>query len=200
MYTENDGYEVYINNIKYRQQIPSLYKNCKFDDLKGNNGYLSQVNKIKDWKYSDPSLLSMLSRKNGVGKTHIAWCLTLRYFFFNSKFNSERCFFKEYEILNLIKSTYDDNGVLNEEQQKKAFIKKPILVIDDLFRTKRNDWALSVMFEIIDARLDWLRPTIITSNLTLEEIHDLDSSIASRINNSMLFQFEGDLKDWRAEK
>lgn len=109
-------------------------------------------------------------------------------------------FWKEYQILNSVKSTYDDSGRLNEEQQKNYFINKFFLVIDDLFRTKKNDWSISVMFEIIDARWDAMRPTVITSNLLLEEIQSLDSSIASRINNSMLFEFAGDLEDWRSKK
>lgn len=46
----------------------------------------------------------------------------------------------------------------------------PLLVLDDLGAQKTTDWVTERIFVIINARYDELLPTIITSNVYLEEL------------------------------
>jgi DNA replication protein DnaC len=58
----------------------------------------------------------------------------------------------------------------------------PLLVLDDLGVEKTTDWALQTLYVILNNRYTNYRQTIITSNLTLEEIgNKLGDRIASRI-------------------
>jgi len=189
--------ERYEQVIKY-QKIGERYKDVfVLNELK----YFEKVmKKIIEWNFKEPYCMSILSPSNGIGKTHLSIAMLKKYIWENLKRGFEitsQCFFKEYQVLNSIKSTYDDHGRVNEEEQKKIFINKPILVIDDLFRTKVTDWSTSIFYEIIDSRWDSMKPTIITSNFLIEEIAKIDTSIASRINNSMLFELTGNLEDKR---
>lgn len=56
------------------------------------------------------------------------------------------------------------------------------LVLDDLGVGKRSDFVPDIIYMIVDKRLDLGKPTIVTSNLKLEEISDLiDDRLASRL-------------------
>ena len=198
----------YLDICMKWQNVPDKYKNVLFSQLQGSPLYLKVLGKIANWDFKSPETLSILSENNGIGKTHIAWTLVKKYL--SEKLKSEpesisdpgqrskysSFFFKEYQILNMIKNSYDGDGP-NEKQMKEYFINKPLLVIDDLFRTKTTDWTINIMFEIIDCRGDWLRPTIITSNYNLKDIQGMSSALASRIANEYLFEFSGEMTDWR---
>ena len=49
----------------------------------------------------------------------------------------------------------------------------PLLVLDDLGAQKTTEWVTERLFVIINARYDDLLPTIITSNIYLEELRQL---------------------------
>lgn len=68
----------------------------------------------------------------------------------------------------------------------------PVLYIDDLFKTKRNDQRaiaeavtptdVRVAFEIIDARVRTNRPTVISTEWMLDELVEADEGTFSRVN------------------
>ena len=49
----------------------------------------------------------------------------------------------------------------------------PLLVLDDLGAQKTTDWVTERLFVIINARYDELLPTVITSNIYLEELRKI---------------------------
>ena len=56
------------------------------------------------------------------------------------------------------------------------------LALDDIGSEKATDWALQMLYLLIDRRYSQMLKTIITSNLTLDQIADrLDDRISSRI-------------------
>lgn len=72
------------------------------------------------------------------------------------------------------------------------------LVIDDMFSNRTNEFARQNLLYVIDERTEFRNlPTFITSNLTLDEIADIDTRIADRINNSMLFQIDKPIESYR---
>ena len=82
-----------------------------------------------------------------------------------------------------------------------SYCKTDFLVIDDLFSLKQNEFARQNIFYIIDERSDWhSKPTFITSNLSLSEIADIDTRIADRIRNSMLFQVTEKVESFRKSR
>lgn len=78
------------------------------------------------------------------------------------------------------------------------FVSYKFLVIDDMFSNRTNDFARQNILYILDQRIEFCnKPTFITSNLTLDEIADIDTRIADRINNSMLFQIDKPIESYR---
>jgi len=56
------------------------------------------------------------------------------------------------------------------------------LIIDDLGAEKTTDWTLEALYLIIDNRYSWMRQTMVTSNLSMEQIANrLGDRIASRL-------------------
>ena len=57
-----------------------------------------------------------------------------------------------------------------------------LLILDDLGAEEKQEWFIADVFRILDWRLEWLLPTVITSNLTIDEVSNrYGERIASRI-------------------
>ena len=76
------------------------------------------------------------------------------------------------DLLNRIKRTYDqrrqwdasEGGVL------KAYKEVPLLIIDDMGKEPPTEWAVSKIYEIINARYEEYLPTIVTTNYSDSEL------------------------------
>ena len=75
-----------------------------------------------------------------------------------------------------------------------------ILILDDLGSEKITEYLRTTFYYIFNEREIWERPTIITSNLSLEELDNhLGARVSSRIAGSCeVLKFTG--KDRRLEK
>lgn len=63
------------------------------------------------------------------------------------------------------------------------FMSVPVLVLDDLGVEKTSEWTESTFTQILDTRMNQKRVTIITSNLTQDELNDVytNGRVSSRI-------------------
>jgi DNA replication protein DnaC len=85
------------------------------------------------------------------------------------------------ELLLEIRSSYSD-GKSSEKLIIDKYTDRDFMVMDDLGIEKTTEWAMQILYIIIDRRYREDRRTVFTSNLTLDEIADkLDDRIASRI-------------------
>jgi DNA replication protein DnaC len=57
----------------------------------------------------------------------------------------------------------------------------PRVVLDDVTAFSKTDYGISVILGILDERVSHMRPTIVTTYQTLQQIDELDPSIASRL-------------------
>jgi DNA replication protein DnaC len=74
-----------------------------------------------------------------------------------------------------------------EAEILKKYSNQRVLYIDDLGAEKASDWAVSTLYVLIDRRYTAMRRTVISSNLSLDELADrLDDRISSRIAGSSL--------------
>lgn len=125
--------------------------------------------------------LYLYSRTKGSGKTRMAAAISNE--FINSKNKSVR-FATSQRILDEIKSTWDRDSAISENELIKGLTKADVLVIDDFgtgFGTdKQKDWINNKFFAIVNDRYFNEQITIFTSN---EDINHLncDERIKSRI-------------------
>lgn len=185
--------------------------------------YSKFIDKVESWDYQTPPLVAFISKHNGIGKTHLIFALFKKavYDWMNTRdifkepakliqFEEDylqrdekfKWFYKERDIMYAISEEYGGQRALQHEKQAlDTFIEKPILFIDDLFSTKKagNENSRRIMLDLIDQRVDWYgRPTVITSNLSLEEIHaEIEPRIASRLRSEYTFNVKSEFPDMR---
>ena len=69
-------------------------------------------------------------------------------------------------MLDSIKESFDGNSRLGPTR----FTGCDVLIIDDLGKENANSWVMTTLFQIVNARYEAMRPTIITSQYSLDEL------------------------------
>lgn len=181
--------------------IPKHWLKKSFNMLTGDKSYVEAVNQIKNWDFHEPSSLFLSSPNPGTGKTHLCVCLAKKFWYQFFLKNPDavlqrNTFIKESELFNEIRDSYNDNSYITESKIIDKYVNSYFLVIDDLFcsvnstNQKSMDFARRIILDIIDRRLDWhKRTTIISSNLSLQDISTIDPRISSRISAGLKFNF-----------
>lgn len=95
------------------------------------------------------------------------------------------------ELLSKIRATFRADGGPRESDIVDNLSRKLLLIVDDLGAEKQSDWSMGVLYLILNRRIDNLRPTIVTSNLTLREIDAIDPRLASRIGSMRCVEMKG---------
>lgn len=132
----------------------------------------------------------------GVGKTHLAVALIRKYIatikpYYDDKrkeymldidqFNLP-VFIEVQELLLRIRASYHKDSTETEMDVVDRYTYTPLLVLDDLGAEKDSEFSTLMLYLIINRRCSNDRTTIITSNLSIDEIRDrLSERISSRI-------------------
>jgi len=89
------------------------------------------------------------------------------------------------EFLNELKKTFQDTYVSTEFEILDKYSNADFLVLDDFGVEKTSDWSYSVLYLLLNRRYENMKPTVITSNLSLSQIATKleDERITSRINS-----------------
>jgi len=87
------------------------------------------------------------------------------------------------DLLLEIRATFRDGSERSEMGIIEQYSDCRLLVLDDLGAEKTSEWSLQTLYTIIDRRYREERQTIITSNLSLDELAaQVDDRIASRLS------------------
>lgn len=87
------------------------------------------------------------------------------------------------DLLLEIRNTFRDGSERSELSVIEQYSECDLLVLDDLGAEKTSEWSLQTLYTIIDRRYREERQTIITSNLSLDELAEkVDDRIASRLS------------------
>ena len=93
----------------------------------------------------------------------------------------------------------DSRTYETEEDVINKYVYEPILILDDLGSEKTTDFSTSILNIIIDERINNLKKTIITTNLSLQEIENhIDARIASRL--SAMKNIKINMPDYRKKR
>jgi DNA replication protein DnaC len=135
----------------------------------------------------------------GCGKTHLAVAKIKQLLNDNKKLSGERnlhtiyvdgepqrygnlIFISVPKLLHDIRSAFDPGSGQSDSDIIQIYSECWYLVLDDLGAEKTTDFVKSVLYQIIDYRYNWMKNTIITSNLSLDELAQrFDDRVASRI-------------------
>lgn len=165
-----------------RTEIPDRYRDCSFENYTPLNE--SQVRAVmyastmaKGYPV-DRGLL--IVGPPGSGKTHIATA-ALRVIVLNG----HRGLFVEFgNLLKQIQKSYDKNSSTTEWQVLSAITEVPVLVLDEMGASRPTDWARDILYQVINARYNQRRLTVVTSNFTDEPAVG-DESLEDRIGKPL---------------
>jgi len=181
--------------------VPAGYAHCSFDNFKSRYDKQNRLfSAEKAIQYAEsPDRIIFFNGNTGSGKTHLAVAILRRVI---ERGTTNAAFKKVPELIWDINNSYKkkefDPENLSPEDTLNRYINSQFLVLDDLGAEKITDSTTMTLYMLIDGRISSLKPTIITSNLTIDEINDkIDARLASRLtSNVWTFSFS----DYRKEK
>ena len=86
-------------------------------------------------------------------------------------------------ILDIIKDSYSKHGEVGEVEIFNTLGEASLLVLDDLGVEYKTAWAYERLYNIIDTRYRVAKPTIITTNLSIDALKDNLSIVDIRANH-----------------
>ena len=176
-----------------RMHLPSRYRDCSFENFQGNDKLISRIKAMAE---KGESLV--LTGNTGCGKTHLA-IASLRCGIEAGKIGPGAIFIPVPELLLKIRSCFRDGATESEEELINRYGICPVLILDDLGAEKTSEFSIATLELILDRRVREDRQTILTTNLTLEEIEGkLSARIASRL--SIMNPVKINMPDWRKRR
>jgi DNA replication protein DnaC len=101
------------------------------------------------------------------------------------------------DLLMELRASFGNEGISTEWWIVQEHRRYRMLVLDDLGAERVTDFSLASLYLILSKRVDEERCTIVTSNLSLKELHAWDPRIASRLASLRTITLAG--KDRRLE-
>jgi len=142
--------------------------------------------------------LYLYSEEKGSGKSRLAMSILNALIF---KYKIDGLYITTKSLLDEIKASFENNTTAKVTE---IFKNVPVLVLDDLGIETVSEWSESIYTQILDERMAYKRPTIITSNLNIYELNNLykQGRVASRVKKMTMFvpMPEEDVRAVLAEK
>lgn len=139
----------------------------------------------------DPTDGLFITGPTGTGKTHVAAGIFRAWMETSGKPVKFR---RAADLYARIRESYHaGTSEISEQTIMDEYAKVPYLVLDDVASGSISDHERRTFLEVLDRRVNDLRPTVVTSNLSLEEIaKKMDERIASRLKSFRCLAFTGD--------
>jgi DNA replication protein DnaC len=182
--------------------VPVKYHSASFDNFSGGNGVKERCRQFPDKNIA-------LHGNTGCGKTHLA-VSTLRemiqkdtipdYHDYSGYTQIHGAMFITVpNLLMEIRASFKDNLGETEKEIVGRYVTYPLLILDDLGSDRATEWAIETLYLIIDGRDSNLKPTFITTNLSVQEIEShYGARIASRIAGMQIVNIN--LPDYRKKR
>lgn len=160
-----------LNKIFSNSGIGKRFKNRTFENFKIDKENEQSFRNAKLYaenfdRFKENGEGIYFSGNNGTGKTHLAVAIAL---YLMRKGTPVICM-TSIKLLQEIRRTYDRNRNISEYQILETYKEVDLLVIDDLGQENITDWALAMLYDIINDRYERCLPTIVTTNLNDQEL------------------------------
>lgn len=163
-YNDRHIYEILQNEMRVKQK----YLCATFDTCVPETDKQRKIIDILKKIAANKKGTIAVSGPNGIGKTFFA-VSCMRAMLKADDESTFGIYYKMYEIGCMIRATYVGGSKKTELDVIEKLTKYPILIIDEMGRTKASDAELNWLSEIIDDRKADYRPTILLTNRKLAE-------------------------------
>jgi DNA replication protein DnaC len=129
----------------------------------------------------DPQGWLILTGPSGCGKTHLATAIA------NHRHQQGyHAFFQVVpDLLDHLRSAFSPNSEITYDELFEQVQNAPLLILDDLGTQSTTPWAQEKLFQLINYRFNTRKPTVITTNISLDE---LDERWRTRLTDPSLAQ------------
>lgn len=181
-----------MENELRRCGIPERFINASFSNTESRFNEL--LKKFCLTGSIEGKSIVILAGNNGTGKSRLAGCC-IRHRYDNG-LKAGTYISCKYEVCPLIRSSRSFKAEKNELDTLNYFYKNPFLVLDETGKGDDNIIAKSFIEMVLSARYDNDLPTLITTNLTKDELIEfVGKDVSSRFKESALFYIvDGDDK------
>jgi DNA replication protein DnaC len=94
---------------------------------------------------------------------------------------------------------YGEGGPMTEQDAIDEYANYKVLILDDLGAEKTTDYSLTSLYIIIDERINNETRTIVTTNLSLQELEEkMDARVASRLSGMKIIKIN--MPDYRKKR
>ena len=165
--------------------LPELLRGMTFDnfDRRGQAVDEKALDSLKQ-AYSlarefaeEPHLWLVLLGPTGCGKTHLAAAIANQLI----ARGRQPYFVVVPDLLDHLRAAYSPDSKIPYDELFEAIRTAPMLILDDLGAHSSTPWAEEKLFQLINHRYNHRLPTVITTNLTMDELDRLDERLASRL-------------------
>lgn len=163
-----------IQTLKVNSNIPVRFAKACFENYeeKPENRFAKKICRryAETWptRFAQGGGL-VFCGKPGTGKNHLA-CAIANYVI--EQYQANVLITTAMRIIRNVKSTWDKNSDMTEDQVIDVYCSKDLLIIDELGVQFGTDAEKIILFEIINERYSKMLPTILISNLTESELSD----------------------------
>jgi DNA replication protein DnaC len=188
----------YIADLRHRSGLPRKWENVTFENFEPRKGTERACKACINYAEQFPSVQSRgigmyLFGTSGSGKTRLAASIA-------NKLLDKGISVKWWNVTSLyleIQGTFNGNG--SSQEILDDCTNAGLLILDDMGAEKPSEWTMATMYDILNTRIDDVLPTIITSNLKLEELaNKADPRVISRIRDKDIFpHIADDATDYR---
>lgn len=187
--------------VKHDSGIPQRFQGAGFANYKSTCPESKTILRVMSEyaqnfpKHKEAGRSLVLCGNTGTGKTHLA-CAALKHIILNH--GGGGVYITAHNATGSIKATYSRNSEITEHEALLKLKHPPLLVLDEIGMQRGTDEESLLLFNILNGRYEEMRPTIVISNLTVEELQKyLGDRIYDRLrdNGGAVLSFQW--KSWR---
>lgn len=173
-----------VEQLKRNSLMDDKYKKCSFDSVAESVENREQIAKCR--RYAEN--FSEMYRRNqglllyggvGTGKTLLSCCIA------NYLMESLVSVYTTSSV-KILKDSRGFKSEMDAEEYAEKIERARLFILDDLGAERGTDYALEIVYDIIDGRYRSGRPMIVTTNLTLEEMNGCSDRRYKRIYDRVL--------------
>lgn len=187
-----------IAALKKDSLMDKKFELCSFGTVEVTDTNRRQLKVCKRYAEKFDEMLAknqglLLYGDAGTGKTHFACCIG------NYLMEHMTTVFAT-SLVKILQQAKSFKGTEDEERFLSRINMADLLIIDDLGAERSTDYALEIVYNVIDCRYRCWKPMIVTTNLTLTEMQDTADLRYKRIYDRILeicypLEFVG--RSWR---